>query len=215
MIFPPPSAECWAHSTDKPKARPGGYEGKKGERMKRGIELSWRYNHKDQMVLRLEKKRGKLTLEEIQDLLMYEESRRYCGHYAILLNCSEAAADGGSLYLEEDQKGDAVDLHQIQEGEFCPICGEYTPPFLYCPTCGTLWEDMEMNVEKLIAAMRAEAERSIKSENPNQTRDGRLAWYWSYIGALDMARQLGVITELRRQKLHHEALEIKEQIERG
>ena len=31
MIFPPPSVECWAHSTDKPKARPGGYEGTKGE----------------------------------------------------------------------------------------------------------------------------------------------------------------------------------------
>ena len=180
--------------------------------MKRGIEMSWAYDYKGRLALRIEKKRGKLTLAEIQDLLMYEESQRYCGHYAILLNCSEAAADGGSLYLEEDQKGDAVDLHQIQEGEFCPICGEYTPPFLYCPTCGTLWEDMEMNVEKLIASMKEETARMVKEAG---RKESRFAWYWSYIGALDMARQLGVITELRRQKLHHEALEIKEQIERG
>ena len=180
--------------------------------MKRGIELSWRYNHKDQLVLRIEKKRGKLTVAEIQDLLMYEESQRYCGHYAILLNCSEAAADGGSLYLEEDQKGDAVTLYKIEDGETCPVCSEYTPPFLYCPACGTLWEDMEMNVEKLIASMKEETARMVKEA---ERKESRFAWYWSYIGALDMARQLGVITELRRQKLHHEALEIKEQIERG
>ena len=210
MIFPPPSSECWVHSTDKPKARPGGYEGKKGERMKRGIEMSWACDHKDRPHLRIEKKRGKLTLEEIQDLLMYEESQRYCGHYAILLNCSESAVDGGSLYLEEEQKGDTVALYQIEEGEICPVCGGYTPPFVYCPNCGTAWKDMDKDVEKLIAAMRAEAERSIKSENPNQTRDGRLAWYWSYIGALDMAQQLGMVTDERRQELYEDAKRMKE-----
>jgi hypothetical protein len=43
--------------------------------MKRGIEMSWAYDYKDRLVLRIEKKRGKLTLAEIQDLLMYEESQ--------------------------------------------------------------------------------------------------------------------------------------------
>ena len=69
---------------------------------------------------------------------------------------------------------------------------------------------MDKDVEKLIAAMRAEAERSIKSENPNQTRDGRLAWYWSYIGALDMAQQLGMVTDERRQELYEDAKRMKE-----
>ena len=68
---------------------------------------------------------------------------------------------------------------------------------------------MDQNVEKLIAAMRAEAERAIRSENDNQTRDGRLAWYWSYIGALDMAQQLGVITDKRRQELYKEVEDLK------
>ena len=177
MIFLPPSAECWVRSTDKPKARPGGYEGKKGERMKRGIEMSWAYDYKGRLALRIEKKRGKLTLAEIQDLLMYEESQRYCVHYAIILNCSEATVDGGGLYLEEDQKGDVAILYQIEDGEICPVCGKYTPPFKYYPNCGTAWEDMDKNVEKLISAMWAEAEREIRSESESKTRDGRLVWY--------------------------------------
>lgn len=63
---------------------------------------------------------------------------------------------------------------------------------------------MKQNVEELIATMRAEAERAIRSENDNQTRDGRLAWYYSYIGALDMAFELGLITDERRQELYKE-----------
>ena len=57
--------------------------------------------------------------------------------------------------------------------------------------------------------MRAEAEHAIRSENDNQTRDGRLAWYWSYIGALDMAQQLGMITDKRRQELYKEVEDLK------
>ena len=170
--------------------------------MKRGIEMSWAYDYKGRLALRIEKKRGKLTLAEIQDLIMYEERQRYCGHYAIILNCSEAAMGGDDLYLEDGQKGDTVALYQIEEGETCPVCAEKSPPFEYCPSCGAAWKDMDQNVEKLIAAMRAEAERAIRSDNDNQTREGRLAWYWSYIGALDMAQQLGMITDKRRQELY-------------
>ena len=129
------------------------------------------------LALRIEKKRGKLTLAANPDLLMYEESQRYCVHYAIILNCSEATVDGGGLYLEEDQKGDVAILYQIEDGEICPVCGKYTPPFKYYPNCGTAWEDMDKNVEKLISAMWAEAEREIRSESESKTRDGRLVWY--------------------------------------
>lgn len=177
--------------------------------MKRGIEMSWAYDYKGRLALRIEKKRGKLTLAEIQDLLMYEESQRYCGHYAIILNCSEAAMGGDDLYLEEGQKGDVVALYKIEDGETCPVCGKYTPPFEYCPNCGTAWKDMDQNVEKLIAAMQAEAERAIRYGNDNQTRESRLAWYWSYIGALDMAQQLGMITDKRRQELYKEVEDLK------
>ena len=178
--------------------------------MKRGIEMSWAYDYKDHQVLQIVKKRGKLTLEEIQDLIMYEEGQRYCGCYAILLNCSEDAIGGNGLFLEEDQKGDAVDLYQIEDGETCPVCGKYTPPFEYCPNCGTAWKDMDQNVEKLITNLRREAEHAIRSINENQTWDGRLAWYWSYIGAVDMAKELGLITDQRRQELYKEVEDLKE-----
>ena len=178
--------------------------------MKRGIEMSWAYDYKGRLALRIEKKRGKLTLAEIQDLLMYEESQRYCGQYAIILNCSEAAMGGDDLYLEDGQKGDTVALYQIEEGETCPVCAEKSPPFEYCPSCGAAWKDMDKNVEKLITAMREEAEREIRSESESRTRDGRLAWYWSYIGALDMAKQLGMITDKRRQELYKEVEDLKE-----
>lgn len=177
--------------------------------MKRGIEMSWIYDYKDRLALQIEKKRGKLTLDEIEDLLRYEDGQKWCGHYAILLNCSEATVDGGGLYLEEGQKGDVVALYKIEDGETCPVCGKYTPPFEYCPNCGTAWKDMDQNVEKLIAAMQAEAERAIRYGNDNQTRESRLAWYWSYIGALDMAQQLGMITDKRRQELYKEVEDLK------
>lgn len=68
---------------------------------------------------------------------------------------------------------------------------------------------MNQNIEELIALLRAEMERAIRSENENLTRDGRLAWYWSYIGALDMAHQLGLITDERLQELYEEVEPLK------
>lgn len=64
-------------------------------------------------------------------------------------------------------------------------------------------------MEKLLVDMRAEMERSIRSNNPNASRDCRAAWYWSYIGSVDMARQLGLIAEQHRQELYAEAKELK------
>lgn len=68
---------------------------------------------------------------------------------------------------------------------------------------------MNQNIEELIAFLRAEAERAIRSKNENLTRDGRLAWYWSYIGGLDMANQLGLITDERFQELYEEVEPLK------
>ena len=48
--------------------------------MKRGIEMSWVYDYMNRMGLEIKKKRSKLTLDEIEDLLRYEDGQRYCGH---------------------------------------------------------------------------------------------------------------------------------------
>ena len=42
-----------------------------------------------------------------------------------------------------------------------------------------------------------------------QADASRLAWYWSHIGAIDLARQMGVITEERRQELYDEMRSLK------
>ena len=65
----------------------------------------------------------------------------------------------------------------------------------------------EHDVEEAITAMRAETFREI--QNDREFPAGQLAWYWSYIGSLDMAQQLGLITDARRQALYHEAERFK------
>lgn len=111
--------------------------------MKRGIKISLQYDSMNRLCLRIEKQRGKLTLEEITELLQYEAGQQYCGHYAIMLNCSEEAIGGNGLYFEEDQKGDVVDLYPIESEEPCPVCSQHTPPFDYCPNCGMPWKDLK------------------------------------------------------------------------
>ena len=55
--------------------------------------------------------------------------------------------------------------------------------------------------------MRQEAARNIR--DPKTSGASRLAWYWSHIGAIDLARQMGVITEERRQELYDEMRPLK------
>lgn len=176
--------------------------------MKRGITMTLRYDSQDRMPLQIVKKRRKLTLEETQNLVRYEDGQRYCGHYTIFLNCSEEPLDGNGLFLEEP-KGDAVDLYQIKHEGSCPVCGKYIPPFEYCPSCSVNWKDTDKDIEKILFNTRREAENTIKSINPNAARDCRVAWYWTYIGEIDMAVHLGPITDKRRKELYADAEELR------
>ena len=54
--------------------------------------------------------------------------------------------------------------------------------------------------------MRGETERNIREA---KTQAGAVAWYWTQIGAIDMARQLGLITEERRHQLYEEMKPLK------
>lgn len=63
------------------------------------------------------------------------------------------------------------------------------------------------DVEQVIAGMRDETVREIGKASISA--EAKLAWYWSYIGALDMAQQLGLINDTRRQALYHEAEKFK------
>lgn len=63
------------------------------------------------------------------------------------------------------------------------------------------------DVEQVIAAMRDETVREIGKDTVSAA--WKMAWYWSYIGALDMAQQLGLIDDSRRQALYREAEKFK------
>lgn len=178
--------------------------------MKRGTTIRRSYDLADRPCVRIEKKRGKLTLDEIEEILRYEDAQNWIGHYAILLNCSESTV-GGVCWpnMAEDNQGDAVNLYEIADAGECPVCGAELPPFEYCPSCGTRWSDMDMNIEAKLESMRSEAARCIR--NPESSYATRIAWYWTHIGALDLARQLGLITEERRQQLYDEFKPLKPQ----
>jgi hypothetical protein len=49
--------------------------------------------------------------------------------------------------------------------------------------------------------MRREATEMIRA---GSTYEGKMAWYHSHLGSLDFARQMGLITEERRQQLYKE-----------
>lgn len=171
--------------------------------MKQGITITRDRNYRDAEIVRIVKRRGLLTLEEVCDLLTHESCGSWCGHYAIVLNCSESAASGSGFDFGDEPKGDALDLYPLEEYGECPICGEMLPPADYCPECGTSWKDSTKDIEKLIASMWDETKRNL--DRPNATPSQRAAWYYSHLGSLDMARQIGAITEKRRQELYDEA----------
>ena len=63
------------------------------------------------------------------------------------------------------------------------------------------------DIEKIITDMREETICQIQQDR--ELPEGQLAWYWGYLGALDMAQKLGLITVARCQALCHEAEQFK------
>ena len=57
--------------------------------MKQGISIERTYDLHDRPVVRILKRRGRLTLEEVSDLLRLEGGGEWNGWYAVLLNCTD------------------------------------------------------------------------------------------------------------------------------
>ena len=171
--------------------------------MKRGITVTREYDRLDRPCVVIRKKRGKLSVDEIEEILRYEDFQQWNGHYVLLLNCTEATLGGNGCWdLLDEQPGDMVRLYEVTASEECPVCQSNLPPFSYCPSCGIPWSDSGKSIETLLSSMRQEAARNIR--DPKASDASHLAWYWSHIGAIDLARQMGVITEERRQELYDE-----------
>lgn len=63
------------------------------------------------------------------------------------------------------------------------------------------------DVEKILADSYDEVVSELtKNHLPPKTK---AAWYWTYIGGLDMLQQLGLINDERRQRLYQQVAELK------
>ncbi len=170
------------------------------------VEAMWDMDGMDHPVLVVEKKRGKLNLAEVEDLLRYKKSGAFQGNYVLIIRATEATCGGSGWTDEKEPKGDQWSLYMVESEEPCPVCGELAPPFEWCPMCGKSLTGKDLNAEQamgntehLLESMKREALRMIEKTDRQETR---AAWYHSHLGSLDFARQIGLITEERRQELY-------------
>ena len=102
----------------------------------RGIIIESEKDAFGNWVLLIRKSRGKLTLQEINDLLLYEDGGKYNGLYAIVLNASESACGGSGWDDGSEPKGDVAELYELYAGNDCPVCRKLLPEKDFCPHCG-------------------------------------------------------------------------------
>lgn len=76
--------------------------------MKKGIECESAYDCAGNWVLRIRKKRGQLTLEEIKEAAMAWEQ----DYYGLVMRCMD---DDMIQYYDDDLQGDAVELYRIED----------------------------------------------------------------------------------------------------
>lgn len=110
--------------------------------MKRGIKLTLNSDVLGREFVRLEKVRGKFTLDEIEEILRYEDNGRWNGRYTIILKCTQGGDFDG--YWGEEPPGDMVELYRLEDMGNCPVCGKLLPPFEFCPHCGKRWNVAEV-----------------------------------------------------------------------
>ena len=96
------------------------------------IELEWGEDFRGKRILLAKKKRGKISIAELQEAMNYNHN--YSGAWAVIFRVFE---DGGYIgWGDLDvQKGDVLELYQLGEGEGCPVC-DVVLIVEYCPHCG-------------------------------------------------------------------------------
>ena len=96
------------------------------------ITLEWGEGFRGNSVLLAKKKRGKISVAELQEAMNYNYN--YSGAWAIVFRAFE---DGGYAGWGDNQypKGDVLELYQIGDGENCPVCAAILV-VEYCPHCG-------------------------------------------------------------------------------
>ena len=99
--------------------------------MSRLLKHHWTEDYRGNSALCIEKSRGKISLDELEEYLRYEA--RIHSHFMIMINASESAGDIG--WPVEEPKGDRMLLYEYSGDDNCPLCASIMPPE-YCPHCG-------------------------------------------------------------------------------
>lgn len=172
------------------------------------ISAAWDYDVHGKLVLLLSKKRGKIHMNEVGDFLRLSSGGVFQGNWVIFVRAGEQTCEGSGWPLKEEPQGDTWELYQVDTGELCPICNHAIPDWQWCPACGESLngkgpskEQALENAEKVLSAMKRESLHVINSSDNEQTKK---AWYYSHLGSLDFARQIGLISEKRRLELYKE-----------
>lgn len=85
-------------------------------------------------VLLIRKSRGKITVDELVDFLLRDY--RFTNYaYAMVINVRESMCEGSGWLMDEEPKGDVVELYQLEDEENCPVCGRILT-YQNCPECG-------------------------------------------------------------------------------
>lgn len=166
------------------------------------LKAHWDKSYRGRSILLFEKIRGKISVREVENYLLYEEGQKFAGCYAILIHATESCCGGSGWDDGSEPKGDSLELFPIEEDECCPVCGEITPPYVYCPRCGESWRDESKNVASLLTSIKREMIDAMADHN--LTEAGQKARYYSFLGAVDMARRLGLITEEKKTEIFEE-----------
>lgn len=98
------------------------------------LTAEWDEDITGRMVLLVRKSRGKITLDELTDFLLRDY--RFTNHaYAIVIQVKESMCEGSGWEMDEEPKGDVVELYQLEDGDNCPVCGKILT-YQNCPECG-------------------------------------------------------------------------------
>ena len=97
------------------------------------LSYEWDKDIHGRDILVVRKKRGKITVAELQEEL--SRDYRYCGGWALIIVAREDSYTGWDDYNEP--KGDLLELYQIGDGAECALCAAiYSGVDNYCPHCG-------------------------------------------------------------------------------
>ena len=85
----------------------------------------------------IRKARGKITFDEVVKLM---NSRQYYDSFAGMLMVFQERIRGEEFLFDgfsaEDDEGDTVVLHMVDDDSECPVCGKNRLFPQYCPECG-------------------------------------------------------------------------------